>query len=107
MSDFSLQRYHRHVPRAALLAALVGIAGWRAEVNVHDLVAGLGKGLSMVALFFPPAWDALPEMIARHRIRRNSCSGRRRRNVRVLLSEPTKTTTPTNSVFVARMILFA
>ena len=46
-----------------------------------------------------------PATTAQHPIHRNSCSGRRRRNARALRSGPTKTTTPTNSVFVARMIL--
>jgi hypothetical protein len=43
--------------------------------------------------------------IARHPIRRSFCRGRRRRNARALRSGPTKTMTPTNSVFITRMIL--
>src|SRR5262245_48270636 len=62
-ADFSLRRYRPHLGPAALLAALVTLAAWRAEVNLHDLVTGLGKGLSMLGLFFPPAWDAFPQMI--------------------------------------------
>jgi len=61
--DFSLGRYRRHLRRLMLLAALVALAAWRAEVNMHDLITGLGRGLSMVGLFLPPKWDAFPEMI--------------------------------------------
>ena len=39
--------------------------------------------------------------------RRNSCSGQRRRSAPAPRSGPTRTTTPSNSVFVVRMILFA
>jgi phosphonate transport system permease protein len=61
--DFSLTRYRRHVGRAALLVSLVAFTAWQAEVNAHDLLVGFGKGLSMLSLFFPPAWDAFPGMI--------------------------------------------
>jgi uncharacterized LabA/DUF88 family protein len=51
------------------------------------------------------ARGALPATIARRPIRRNSCSGRHRRNALALQSVPTKTRNPTNSVFAPRMIL--
>jgi len=60
---FSVGRYHRHARMAAVLAALVLLAGWQCEVSLSDLSKGIVKGLAMLSLFFPPDWKAFPEMV--------------------------------------------
>lgn len=45
------------------LAALTTLAAWRCDVDVASLLTGIGKGLSLLAMFFPPEWSSLAEMI--------------------------------------------
>jgi phosphonate transport system permease protein len=61
--DYSLGRYRPYVRPVSALFALTVFAAWWCEVNAADLVRGLGRGLSMLALFFPPDWEAFPRMI--------------------------------------------
>jgi phosphonate transport system permease protein len=61
--DYSLARYRRLVRPAAWVLAAVAFAAWRTEVNLADFVTGIGKGLTMLGLFFPPAWDAFRLMV--------------------------------------------
>ena len=61
--ELSLQRYRSAVTPVATLLLLTAFALWRVDANVGDLVRGIGKGLELLAFFFPPAWRVLPEMI--------------------------------------------
>lgn len=61
--DYSVRRYRRYVRPVGILLALIVFAAWRCEVNLGDLTKGIGRGLTMLGLFFPPAWRAFPDMI--------------------------------------------
>jgi len=63
-TDFSVRRYTRYIGRGAVLAVVVAFAARRCEVNGADLIKGLGKGVDLFRLFFPPDWDAFPRMLA-------------------------------------------
>lgn len=45
------------------LATLTALAAWRCDVDMSSLVTGIGKGLSLLEMFFPPEWSSLAEMI--------------------------------------------
>lgn len=62
-NDFSPQRYTRHVRSALLLAAVVIVAAWRTEINLHDLLGAFDKAADLIRLFFPPDWESFPRMI--------------------------------------------
>jgi phosphonate transport system permease protein len=61
--NFSLDRYWRCAPAAAVLGLLIAAAAWECEVSLSDLTTGIAKGLSMLPLFFSPEWGAFPDMI--------------------------------------------
>jgi phosphonate transport system permease protein len=61
--DYSLRRYRRYVRPVSGLLVVIAIAAWHTEVSLGDLITGFGKGLTMLGLFFPPAWDAFPLMV--------------------------------------------
>ncbi len=48
---------------ALLITVLTAFAAWRCNVDPASLVAGIGKGVSLIGMFFPPDWSALPEMM--------------------------------------------
>ncbi len=48
---------------ASGLGLLAALAAWRCNVDVSSLVLGLGKGASLIGMFFPPDWSSLPQMI--------------------------------------------
>lgn len=58
-----MRRYRRLIFPFALCAAAILASARAAEVSVHDFFTGIGKGLGLLRLFFPPDWSALPEMI--------------------------------------------
>ena len=60
--DLASQRW-KHAAAAILLAALTVFASWRCNVDVHSLVTGIGKGASVLEMFFPPDWSGLPGMM--------------------------------------------
>lgn len=68
--DAELQfRYGRARVFRALRWALVAVlllvlAGWQAEVDLQTLFEDLPAGIGKLALFLPPAWSALPELVA-------------------------------------------
>jgi phosphonate transport system permease protein len=45
------------------MIVLVGFAAWRCDVNLKSLTGGLGKGASLIGLFFLPDWSTLPELL--------------------------------------------
>jgi phosphonate transport system permease protein len=53
----------KHAAAAVLLAALTVFASWRCNVDVRSLVTGLGKGATVLQMFFPPEWGAIGEMM--------------------------------------------
>jgi len=63
LSGYNLHRYRKHLGTVSVLIALIGLAGWRCEVSIHDLATGISKGLALLDLFFPPDWQSLPRMI--------------------------------------------
>jgi phosphonate transport system permease protein len=63
MPQFTLTRYRRHLLPALAFAAALAVAGWFCEVNAEDLLKGIAKGLSMLSFFFPPDWQAFPQMV--------------------------------------------
>ena len=46
-----------------VLALLVVLAAWQAEVDMETLFRDLPTGISKLGVFFPPAWEALPELV--------------------------------------------
>jgi phosphonate transport system permease protein len=62
-SELTLDRYRAGAKSAAVLAVLVILAAWVCEVSPASFVDGIGKGLGVLALFFPPDWASLPDMI--------------------------------------------
>jgi phosphonate transport system permease protein len=60
---FSLRRYSPHLLPTFAFAALIVLSAWESEVNVHDLLRGIGKGISLLTFFLPPDWSAFSEMV--------------------------------------------
>jgi len=60
----SLDRYRRPLGIAAGALVLAFAAGWECKVNLADLVKGIDRGSHVLRMFFPPAWDAVPELVA-------------------------------------------
>lgn len=48
---------------ALLIAGLTLLAAWRCNVDLVSLATGIGKGILLIGMFFPPQWSALPEMM--------------------------------------------
>jgi len=50
---------------AAILTvvALTLLSAWRCNVDLQAFVTGIGKGGSLLELFFPPDWSSLPDML--------------------------------------------
>lgn len=48
---------------AALLALLTVFASWRCNVDVGSFITGIGKGTSLLKMFFPPDWTSLLGMM--------------------------------------------
>lgn len=48
---------------ALLLAALTVFSAWRCNVDMGSLSNGIAKGVSVLKMFFPPDWSALPSMM--------------------------------------------
>ena len=46
-----------------VLAVLIVLASWACDVSVRGLVEGIGKGLGLLHLFFPPQWSSFPMMV--------------------------------------------
>lgn len=61
--EFRPRRYRAAVGRVAVLMPLVAGASWACEVSPTALIEGAGKGLSLLWLFLPPDWSALPDMV--------------------------------------------
>ena len=62
-NEFTFDRYRRHLLPAAIFLAIVFVAGWLSEVSVTDFLKGIAKGVSLLAFFFPPDWQAFPDMV--------------------------------------------
>ncbi len=45
------------------IAVLVALSAWRCDVNLHLLVKGFAKGVSLLGMFFPPEWSGLADMM--------------------------------------------
>lgn len=60
--EVARQRW-KSVAIVILLAGLTAIACWRCNVDVHSFVTGIGKGLSLLQMFFPPDWSGLTGML--------------------------------------------
>ncbi len=56
-------RIFRAARWCVLGAALLGLAAWQAEVDLKTLFEDLPTGLRSLALFLPPAWAALPDLV--------------------------------------------
>ena len=46
-----------------IFVVLIALAGRVCGVNLADLTAGVGKGVSLLTLFFPPAWSDVPTLL--------------------------------------------
>jgi phosphonate transport system permease protein len=46
-----------------LLAGLTVVSGWRCNADVRSFVTGIGKGISLLQVFFPLEWSDLPGML--------------------------------------------
>src|SRR5262245_34804994 len=62
-TNYGLRRYRTFTRPAAGLLVAIAVAAWRCEVSLADLIKGIGRGLGMLNLFFPPDWQSLPEMV--------------------------------------------
>ncbi len=60
--NLAAQRW-KHAAAALLLAVLTAIACWRCNVDLRSFVTGIGKGLSLLQMFFPPDWSGLLGMM--------------------------------------------
>jgi phosphonate transport system permease protein len=60
--NLTRQRW-KHIAAAVLLIAFSIFAGWSCGVDVHSFVAGIGKGTSVLQMFFPPKWSSFVEML--------------------------------------------
>ena len=56
-------RIFRALRWALVVVVLLVLAGWQAEVNLQTLFEDLPAGLGNLALFVPPAWTSLPELV--------------------------------------------
>ena len=56
-------RIFRALRWAVVVILLLGLAAWQAEVDLQTLLQDLPAGLATLALFLPPAWAALPELV--------------------------------------------
>lgn len=57
------RRHGRQALIIAVLMLLTLLSAWRCGVSLKALTEGIGKGLSLIGLFFPPEWSALPAML--------------------------------------------
>jgi phosphonate transport system permease protein len=46
-----------------VMVVLVCLAAWRCDINMKSLTGGISKGASLIWLFLPPDWSALPELM--------------------------------------------
>jgi phosphonate transport system permease protein len=46
-----------------VLALLVAVTAWRCEVHMGTFLTGIGKGIPVVGMFFPPEWSGLVGML--------------------------------------------
>jgi phosphonate transport system permease protein len=60
---FTFTRYRRHLLPAAIFVLALVAAAWLSEVNLPDFLKGITKGLSLLSFFFPPDWQAFPDMV--------------------------------------------
>jgi phosphonate transport system permease protein len=58
----STQR-RKQVIVAAILVLLIALTSWRCEVNLAMFLAGIGKGIPLIGMFFPPDWSGLAGLI--------------------------------------------
>lgn len=45
------------------IGVLVVLSAWRCDVDLHSLVVGIGKGLAVLKMFFPPDWSSWLNMM--------------------------------------------
>ncbi len=57
-----MQRRNR-AAAALLLVALTVLAAWRCNVDFRSFATGIGKGASLLGMFFPPDWSSLSDMM--------------------------------------------
>lgn len=53
----------RWIAVAFLLVVLTVFAAWRCNVELRGFVAGIGKCISLLEMFFPPDWSSLSAMM--------------------------------------------
>jgi phosphonate transport system permease protein len=53
----------RRAVAALLLVVLTLLSAWRCNVDFHSFATGIGKGVSLLELFFPPEWSGVSEML--------------------------------------------
>src|SRR3984957_514117 len=58
----SMQR-HKQVVIASVLVLLIALTSWRCEVHIATFLAGIGKGIPLIGMFFPPDWSGLSGLI--------------------------------------------
>jgi phosphonate transport system permease protein len=61
--QFTFTRYRRHLLPAVIFVVALVVAAWLSEVNLPDFLKGITKGLSLLSFFFPPDWQAFPDMV--------------------------------------------
>jgi phosphonate transport system permease protein len=58
----AMQR-HKQVVIALIMVVLIALTSWRCEVNIPTFLAGIGKGIPLIGMFFPPDWSGLAGLI--------------------------------------------
>jgi phosphonate transport system permease protein len=48
---------------AATIGVLAALSAWRCGVDLHALIVGIGKGLVLLNMFFPPDWGSWLSMM--------------------------------------------
>jgi phosphonate transport system permease protein len=58
----AMQR-HKQVVIALIMVVLIALTSWRCEVNIPTFLAGIGKGIPLIGMLFPPDWSGLAGLI--------------------------------------------
>jgi len=53
----------KNIAAAVVLAGLTILASWRCKFDVSSFVTGIGKGATILEMFFPPEWSGLAGML--------------------------------------------